>query len=100
MNPRTYYVYIMSNDAKILYTGITNNLIRRVHEHKQEAIPGFTKRYHLKKLVYYEETTDVLSAIQREKQIKGWLRNRKLALIEAENPSWNDLSEEWFPNGE
>ncbi len=98
MNSHNYYVYMMSNDAKILYTGVTNDLIRRVHEHKQEVIPGFTKRYHLKKLVYYEDTTDVRSAIQREKQVKGWLRRRKLALIEVVNPTWSDLSEEWLQN--
>ncbi len=78
-----------------MYIGVTNNLERRVYEHKQELIEGFTKRYHVNKLVYFETTTDVRSAIEREKQLKGWLRSRKNALVESMNPEWRDLSEDW-----
>ena len=88
-----YYIYILSTkDNKVIYTGVTNNLLRRVYEHKNSlAKNSFTSRYHIDKLVYYECTTDVLSAIEREKQIKGWNRNRKNKLISAMNPEWKDL---------
>ena len=75
--------------------GITNNLIRRIHEHKEQLISGFTSKYNLKKLVFFEETHDVNAAIAREKQIKGWLRKKKIELIESHNPDWNDLESEW-----
>ncbi len=88
-----YYVYIMTNRSKTLYTGVTNDLMRRVYEHKNKMIDGFTKKYNITKLVYYEETDDVQAAIEREKQIKGWLRRKKIALIESINPEWKDLSE-------
>jgi putative endonuclease len=91
-----YYVYIMTNRSKTLYTGVTNDLMRRVYEHKNKMIDGFTKKYNITKLVYYEETNDIQVAISREKQIKGWLRCKKIALIESVNPKWNDLSEGWF----
>jgi putative endonuclease len=90
-----YYVYIMTNRSDTLYTGVTNNLERRVYEHKHGLAEGFTKKYNLTMLVYYETTDDVRSAITREKQIKGWLRSRKIALIESTNPQWRDLSEGW-----
>ncbi|MEJ2616306.1 MAG: GIY-YIG nuclease family protein [Ignavibacteriaceae bacterium] len=90
-----YYVYILSNKSKTLYTGITNNLQRRVFEHKSKKIKGFTSRYNITVLVYYEITNDVKSAIAREKQIKGWVRKKKIALIESMNPEWRDLSEGW-----
>lgn len=80
----------------MLYTGVTNNLERRLYEHKQHLIPGYTNRYNITRLVYYESTLDVRSAIEREKQIKGWLRSKKIALIESLNPTWNDLSVELF----
>jgi putative endonuclease len=86
----------MTNRSKTLYTGVTNDLMRRVYEHKNKMIDGFTKKYHITKLVYYEETNDIQVAISREKQIKGWLRGKKIALIESVNPKWNDLSEGWF----
>ncbi len=89
-----YYVYIITNYAHTLYTGFTNNLERRVYEHKTKLIPGFAARYDLTNLVYYEVTPDVESAIAREKQIKGWLRKKKIALIESFNPDWSDLSDE------
>ena len=90
-----YYVYIMTNKSKTLYVGITNNMERRVYEHKNSLIDGFTKKYHINKLVYFEETNDVIEAIAREKQIKGWLRAKKITLIESSNPEWNDLSKDW-----
>lgn len=79
-----------------MYTGVTNNLKRRVYEHKNKLINGFTKKYNIAKLVYYEATNEVTSAIVREKQIKGWLRRKKIALIESANSKWKDLSEEWM----
>jgi putative endonuclease len=91
-----YYVYMMTNLAHTLYTGVTNNLERRVYEHKMKLIPGFTARYDLTTLVYYEVTGDVEAAIAREKQIKGWLRSKKITLIESVNPKWKDLSNEWY----
>jgi putative endonuclease len=84
-----YYVYIMTNrSVTTLYTGVTNDLERRVYEHKHGLVNGFTKRYNVTRLVYYEATDDVRSAIEREKQLKGWLRQRKVALIESVNPRW------------
>jgi putative endonuclease len=93
---KTYYVYILSNKSRTLYTGVTNNLERRVSEHKLKLIPGFTCRYNLTRLVYFEVFGDIRSAIGREKQIKGWLRAKKVALIVAGNPAWQDLSKGWF----
>ena len=90
-----YYVYIMTNGKRTLYTGITNNLYRRVHEHKEKLIPGFTKKYNIDYLVYVESTPDVIAAITREKQIKGWTRAKKISLIESSNPEWRDLSLDW-----
>ena len=90
-----YYVYIMTNQYNtVLYTGITNNLERRVYEHKNGIINGFTKRYNVNKLVYYEMTTDIHSAISREKAIKNLLRSKKEDLINAFNPTWKDIAEE------
>ncbi len=88
-----YYIYIMTNKSKTLYTGVTNNLLRRVYEHKTKNIKGFTKKYNITKLVYYEETDDVSIAIAREKEIKGWRRMKKIKLIESVNSEWKDLSE-------
>ena len=86
----------MTNKSGTLYTGITNNLERRIFEHKQHLVEGFTKKYNITKLVYYEKTNDVREAIAREKQIKGWLRQKKVDLIESLNPEWKDLSADWF----
>jgi putative endonuclease len=94
-----YYVYIMSNPSRTLYTGVTNDLQRRVYEHKQKLVEGFTKRYDLTTLVYYEATSDVGSALAREKQIKGWLRRKKVALVESTNPKWRDLADGWYDAG-
>ena len=92
----TYYVYLMSNATNsTLYIGVTNNLRRRVYEHKNELTEGFTKRYHIHKLVYFENTTDVRAAIEREKQLKGWSRAKKNALVATMNPEWMDLSLQW-----
>jgi putative endonuclease len=91
---RRYYVYMMTNRSRVLYIGITNDLRRRVREHKEKLVPGFTQRYNITQLVYYEETPDVRAAIAREKQIKGWLRAKKVALIESVNPGWRDLGDE------
>lgn len=85
----------MTNNSKTLYTGVTNNLNRRVNEHKNKLIQGFTAKYNITKLVYFEIFTDINRAIAREKQIKGWLRKKKINLIESVNPEWDDLSEEW-----
>ncbi|HYL58808.1 MAG TPA: GIY-YIG nuclease family protein [Candidatus Acidoferrales bacterium] len=87
-----YYVYIMSSASRTLYTGVTNDLERRVNEHKRGEVSGFARRYRVDRLVYFQETDDVGAAIAAEKQIKSLLRPRKLALIEEENPSWRDLS--------
>ncbi|MBW1947444.1 MAG: GIY-YIG nuclease family protein [Deltaproteobacteria bacterium] len=92
---KQYFVYIMANKSRMLYTGVTIDLERRVFEHKKHLIPGYTKKYQINRLVYFEATTDVSSAIAREKQIKGWLRRKKIALIESINPEWRDLSEDW-----
>ena len=93
---RQYYVYILTNkDNRVLYTGVTNDLARRLYEHRNKLVDGFTKRYNVTKLVYFEVTTNVESAITREKQIKGWSRKRKLDLIQTANPEWRELSEDW-----
>lgn len=85
----------MTNKSKTLYVGVTNNLQRRVYEHKNKIIQGFTSKYNITKVVYFEVFNDIESAIKREKQIKGWLRKKKIELIESMNPEWNDLSKEW-----
>jgi putative endonuclease len=90
---RSYYVYILANNGKMIYTGITSNLEKRIYEHKNHLINGYTKKYDINKLVYFEETNDVHAAIGREKQIKGWVRQKKIALIESVNPQWRDLAE-------
>ncbi len=77
---------------KVIYTGVTNDLKRRVYEHKNKLIPGFTKKYNVNKLVYFDYTTDIKAAIAREKQIKGWTRQKKIELIESMNPQWGDLA--------
>ncbi|MFO7956767.1 MAG: GIY-YIG nuclease family protein [Candidatus Brocadiia bacterium] len=93
---RKYYVYIMTNRSGTLYTGVTGDLRRRVHEHKAKVHPGFTRKYNIDRLVYFESTNDADAALAREKQIKGWLREKKIALIEIRNPDWEDLSAGWF----
>ncbi|HLX12862.1 MAG TPA: GIY-YIG nuclease family protein [Bacteroidota bacterium] len=93
---KNYFVYIVTNRKRgVLYTGVTNNLERRIYEHKQKQTQGFTSKYNCSKLVYCDSVGDVRAAIMREKQIKGWVRSKKIALIESVNPEWNDLAEEW-----
>lgn len=95
---KQYFVYIMSNKARRLYVGITSKLWKRVFQHKNKLLPGFTSRYNFDMLVYYEEFFHVVSAIGREKEIKAWRREKKLKLILSENPDWADLSLEWEEN--
>jgi putative endonuclease len=92
LTAKTYYLYIMTSLSGVLYVGITNNLIRRVYEHKNGLIEGFTKKYKCHLLVYFEESNDVKSVIEREKQIKNWNRSKKENLINRFNPEWKDLS--------
>ena len=97
MNHHTYYVYIMASKRNgTLYIGVTNDLIRRVYEHKNNLVEGFTDRYRVHKLVYWEQSENIESAIEREKQFKHWKRQWKLGLIEEHNASWEDLYEELF----
>ena len=96
MGRRQYYVYIMTNRSGTLYTGVTNDLERRMHEHKRKLVEGFTKRYNIDMLVYYEVTDDINEALTREKQIKAWRRSKRVALVESTNPQWRDLSDGWF----
>ncbi len=94
--PKTYYAYIMTNKSKTLYTGVTNDLERRVFEHKQKLVPGFTKKYNITRLAYFETFDSINQAIEGEKALKGLMRWKKIALIENANPEWQDLSEGWF----
>src|SRR5436190_12726281 len=92
----TYYVYIMTNHSRTLYIGVTNDLERRVLEHRLGKVPGFTSRYRITQVVYYEKFAQVVDAIAREKQLKGWTRAKKIALIETDNPHWDDLARDWY----
>ena len=94
-----YYIYILTNVTnKVMYIGVTNNLFRRIYEHKSGAVEGFTKKNHVHKLVYYEEFKEPSLAIKREKQLKSLLRIKKNELVDSQNPEWRDLAEELFPN--
>ncbi len=90
-----YYVYLLANRSRMLYVGVTNDLRRRLFEHRRKLLPGYTQKYNLTQLVYYETTPNISAAIQREKQIKGWRREKKLALVSGANPAWRDLAEDW-----
>ena len=90
------YVYIASSHMQTLYIGVTNDIRRRMWEHKNKLIPGLTAQYNIASLVYFEETDSPLTAIEREKTLKGWKRDKKLALIETRNPHWNDLAADWY----
>jgi putative endonuclease len=92
---KQYWVYILSSRNRVLYVGVTNDLERRVAEHKSHLVPGFTATYKVDRLVYFESTNDVRMAIAREKQIKSWRREKKTALIVTTNPKWEDLSADW-----
>jgi len=95
MKQHNYYIYILTNyNNKVMYVGMTNNLERRIYEHRKSLIEGFTKNYNLSKLVYYEHSFDVKAAIEREKQIKKWRRQKKSSLVENKNPEWRDLYED------
>ncbi|MBI5407624.1 MAG: GIY-YIG nuclease family protein [Nitrospirae bacterium] len=98
---KQYFVYILTNKSnKVLYIGVTNDLIRRIYEHKTKLVDGFTKKYNLMKLVYYETTGDIECAIRREKQLKNWHRDWKINLITEHNPEWKDLSKEFLGDAE
>jgi len=88
----SYYIYILTNKSNTLYIGVTNNLQKRLYEHKNKLVEGFTKKYNLDKLIYFETYQDINEAIKREKQIKGWIRKRKIELIKSKNPTFEDLS--------
>jgi len=92
---KKYYVYIITSRSRTLYVGVTNDLERRVYEHKHKLVPGFTAKYKITRVVHFEETEDVMSTIAREKEIKGWTRAKKIALVEATKPTWEDLAAEW-----
>ena len=93
---KQYFTYIMSSSGGTLYTGVTNNIVNRVLTHKQKQLPGFTQKYNVTRLVYYEVSPSIYSAISREKEIKGWKRAKKITLIQSMNPKWLDLAENWF----
>ena len=96
MKSHKYYVYILTNkNNKVIYVGMTNNLTRRIYEHKNKLVDGYTKKYNIDKLVYFEETSEVKEAIRREKEIKKWRREKKNRLVETNNPEWKDLSKEY-----
>ena len=91
------YVYILASKSGVLYTGVTSRLTKRMIEHRQKLLQGFSKKYNVTRLVYREQFADIRTAIAREKQIKGWLRSKKIALIESTNPGWKDLAEDFIP---
>jgi putative endonuclease len=96
MTDRTYYVYLVTNwNNKVIYVGITNDLERRIYEHKEKFVKGFTEKYNVNKLVYYEQTPDINAALNREKEIKKWRREKKNRLVVNTNPLWRDLSEDF-----
>ena len=91
-----FFVYILSNwNDSVLYIGVTNNLERRLYEHRNGLVDGFTKKYNVHKLVYFEHTNDIYSALSREKQLKKWRKEKKNLLVASMNPTWKDLSEDW-----
>ena len=91
-----YYIYIMSSQSGTLYVGMTNDIKKRVYQHKNHLIPGFTDKYNVDRLLYIETTSDSISAIRREKQLKRWRREKKVTLIDSQNPDWKDLSDDWY----
>jgi putative endonuclease len=93
---KQYYIYIMTNHSKTLYTGVTSDLAGRLYQHKEGTGSVFTSKYKINRLVYYEEFSNIEEAITREKQLKGWVRKKKIDLIESTNPTWGDLSSEWY----
>ena len=94
-----YWVYMLTNRWKnVLYTGVTNSLEKRIWQHRNKAVPGFTKKYNCDRLVHFEEYDRIEQAIAREKEVKGWVRIKKNALVNAKNPEWNDLAADWYPD--
>jgi len=93
---KQYYVYIMASEAGVLYVGVTNNIKKRVYQHKNHLILGFTDKYNVDQLVHFETMSDACSAINREKQLKKWKREKKAALIDSQNMGWKDLSAGWY----
>jgi putative endonuclease len=94
---KNYFVYILTNwNYKVTYTGVTNNLERRLYEHKHKLLKGFTEKYNINKLDYFEDTPDIAAALEREKQIKKWRREKKDGLVQTTNPEWKDLIDGWF----
>jgi putative endonuclease len=98
MDERVYFAYIIASRSRTLYVGVTSDLRRRIFQHKQKTHPGFTARYNCNRLVWFESFSEVSAAIQREKEIKGWTRAKKIALVELANPTWEDLSAPWYPH--
>ena len=96
VQPRSYFVYIVASKMRVLYIGVTNNIGFRVWQHKRKQVPGFTDRYHVDRLVFFEIFGSIRAAIAREKQLKKWRREKKLKLVETKNPKWKDLSAGWF----
>jgi len=99
-SPRQYYVYMLASKTRRLYVGMTNDLERRLQEHRTKAVDGFTSRYNINRLVWYEATTSAIDAVAREREIKGWRREKKVKLIESENPGWVDLAKDWWSETE
>jgi putative endonuclease len=95
-----FFVYILASRSRVLYTGVTRDLLRRVYQHRNGEVPGFSRKYQVNRLVYFEETSSAVSAFERERQIKGWSREKKLRLIESVNAGWLDLAVDWFPKTE
>ena len=93
---RTYFVYILASASRRIYIGVTSDLMRRLWQHRTKTFPGFTAEYNIKSWVFFEATNDVIAAISREKEMKGWRRAKKVALIEEHNPDWRDLAKDWF----
>jgi putative endonuclease len=98
--PLQFFVYILASRSRVLYTGVTRDLLRRVHQHRLGQVPGFTRRYNVDRLVFFEGTPSAGSAFDREKQIKGWKRDKKVRLIESVNGEWLDLAKNWFHESE
>ena len=97
MAPPRFFVYVLASRSRVLYTGVTRDLVSRVYQHRVGAVPGFTRRYRVTRLVYFEERPTARSAFARERQIKGWSRGKKIHLIESANSGWLDLATDWYP---
>ncbi len=93
---KTFYVYIMASKSGTLYIGLTSNIKKRIYEHKNHSIPGFTDKYDIDRLLFFEVIKDSATAINRERQLKAWSREKKVKLIDSLNPEWNDLSQDWY----